>query len=459
MSIIVSQNCGAQFGWFFTTSDDSAVSFEQPQYFFDASSGEAPVVVVRTGAPAAASVDYDTEDGTATAPADYTAASDTLSYLLGDDESRTLELEFVPYGPTIERETDVLYDWIEGTTDPRNEDNGHQFGFQASGWSWRDTYAEAVADAEGRLGYSFNNTTPLGWHVTDFEVQSRVAPYIEDVVADDVVILSLHINANADTITSYITEFPGTVPGNICAAMSQGGIEPGDPRFYWTSQFADGTYFGADGGIPGMWQFSEVTGPGPTKNPPLDGLGSTHLNNCVGWPGYPKFGYFPSARGHRDTSIFVKRVPVGPPVPGSEFPDWVEDPDNYTYDEATGTIYSKQPWTKVFGSYKWLALYAEDTVGELVIRRPIGPVLPVGHADDTEAFWTAARNAAVLAGTLSSSVTTFDAQGDGNNTTYPRLAAYAWERTVTEVKYFDVVLSNPTNTLISPHATTRVYTL
>jgi len=454
--ILVSQNCGAQYGWFFTTANNGAVSFEEPEYFFAASSGEAPVIVIRTGSPAAASVDYDTEDGTATAPDDYTAASDTLTYLLDDEDPRTLELEFVPYGPVTERETDILYDWIEGMTDPRNSDNDHDFGFVRSGWTWSDTYEQAVADAEATLGYTFPSTVPLGWHVVDFEVQSRVAPYIDDVEAEDVVHLALHISRYSNLLTGTVyDDFPGTVPGNICAAMGQGGIEPGDAPFYWTSQFADGTYSGSDGGIPGVWMFSEVTGAGPTYNPPIP-VGGTTLNNCTGYP--EEFGYFPAAWGIRDIQILAKRVPVGPPIPGIEFPDWERDPDNYTQDPDTGTVYSKEPWVKVFGDYKWLGKYVEDTLGQLVVIRPQGPVLPVGHADDTEAFWTAARNAAVLAGTLPSSVNTFDAQGDGDNTTYPRVMGYAWERTFTEAKFFDVVLSNGVNTLISPHATTRVYT-
>src|SRR5439155_13197004 len=68
-------------------SDDSVISFLTSTYSVSENvlSGSAVISVIRTGATnTSVSVDYRTEDGSASAPADYSAVSDTLTFTLGE---------------------------------------------------------------------------------------------------------------------------------------------------------------------------------------------------------------------------------------------------------------------------------------------------------------------------------------------------------------------------------------
>lgn len=361
------------------------------------------------------------------------------SYVVFDDLEETerrgamsswkfeLVRQYAVYTPTSELAADVLYPWVEGSNDPRAEGNDHQYIREGLGGVLRDDLSTAIADAEAFIGFSLDDTL-LGWNTgnTDLALQ-QVSPYVEGVDPLEAEYLSLHFNEHTllvDETFSYLAD----LNPNICNMFFNEGFIPGvyPPTFYWTG-LRDSTTRAELGA--GVYRLSEGTPSGYT--PPLLPHTSTS-NNCVVF-GDGGDAVFPAYTGQYDTRISVRRVPAPPPIPsGSE--DWPVDPDDYTWDPETGEIFSKEPYTEVAGSYRWLSLFNVSTGS--VDRYPLGPVLLQGDESDVEAYWTAAYNAAVTAGDLPGGMT-YNAAGTGGITTYPRNASYAYARTYNAVAFPD----------------------
>ncbi len=353
-----------------------------------------------------------------------------MAYLVFEDYDVTdlggrppsFKVEVVRQFPAETETTDLAYDalypWIEGTGDPRHPDNTHEY-YNGSTWisSSSDALA-AIAAARDFVGYS---DSLIGWtRDVTAEVPSGSLHFVSDyevVSPDELPSLNLHYNRTA---TEYRNRTVTTPPATYCAFTDTDpptlntriwhtGIDVAGLTLY--GGFSAGTFY-ADpegGGIDAQESAS------------MDGL-----NNCTGytvlWTG--------------DLLLRVQRVPSPPPLPGSDLPDWPVNPDEYWWDEDTGQIYSKEPWVEVAGDYLVLSLYQQDDAPPFeVIRYPLGPVLELGDAASTEAYWTAARDAAVLAGYTVGS--TYQADGLGDEDTFPRYSDRAWTRTYTELTFPD----------------------
>ncbi len=306
--------------------------------------------------------------------------------------------------------SDSLFPWVSGTGDPRNPGNTHEY-YDGSTWisSSSDALA-AIAAARTFVGYSDDL---IGWtrDVTG-EVSSGSLHFVSDyevVSPDELPSLNLHYNRTA---LEYRNRTVKTPPATYCAITDTDPPPLGD-RIWHTgiSLTGDTLYGGFSAGT--FYADPEGGDIDPQELASLDGL-----NNCTGytviWTG--------------DLLLRVQRVPSSPPLPGSDLPDWPENPAEYWWDEDTGQIYSKQPWADTSGDYLALSLYEQDSSPpHEVIRYPLGPILEVGDAASTEAFWTAARNAAVLAGYTVGA--TYQADGLGDEDTFPRYVDHAWTRT------------------------------
>lgn len=420
------------------------INLEDDTYVVDDGAGSVTINIIRQGQTGAASCLYATADDTAIAPGDYTDTNGTATWANQVQGAFPVAIPIEPLDITTEWTSDILLAWVDETYDPRAELGTFEYKFDhfAAG-DWYDNLADAKADLEAISGFSVPDLV-IGWHrdsISQLEI-TTVSPMFEIAGADNE-ILVLHLNRHSGEfeLGTQVVTLPAA--GNICTTLAQGGISPGDDRFYWSGQYDNGTIYGGSA-LPGVWQFSEVVGPGPDYNPPvMAGPGASQ--NCTAYPDV--FAYFPNITGYADSFIDVRRTPQGPlGIPGTEFPDWEHCPAHFTYDIATDTLYSKEPWVRTDGEFRWLALY-EAEFGQ-VVREPMPPVRPVGHADDNEAFWTAARDAAVLAGTLSADVDTYDVQGDGDKDTYPRNAAYAWTREYKMPLRFTFSISDAVNAVI-----------
>jgi hypothetical protein len=333
------------------------------------------------------------------------------------------------YTPTTEMTTDVLPDWVEGSADPRAEGYSYDYSYDGNAYS---TYGAAKAAAEAAISYTL--TGLIGWRRgTHGTSPTEISGISESAVtALDREYLSLsHVGAE------YYNYADRTVSSGEYFGSGDTSYYPFDGFFNIGVQVNE--YVFADIGInqfktAGLAYMYQNGGGGAGDPAPTGGVdGWIGTNNCVGDFGCP----YPTGPGtvtslfQPVTDIAVRRLPAAPPLPGSNLPDWPVNPDAYRWNSATGEIFSKAPYVKTSGSYRCLALLAVSGGGtSTVIRKPLGPILPVGDPSDNEAFWTAARDAAVAAGKLPASVNLFDATGAASSLDrFPKNTPHAYTRT------------------------------
>lgn len=323
------------------------------------------------------------------------------------------------YTPTTELEYDVLYPWISGTSDPRNPDNAHEYW---DGTTWTDSASASLASIAAARTFVGYDTDIIGWtRNVASEIPSgafhRVSDY-EVVDPEELQTLNLHYNRTALEYRNR-TAFVGGATYCQIVAVDYPAI---GTRVWHTGLDASGNP-GLDTAVSGTFF---ATPSGDTSGYPQEVASGTAVNNCP----------TPTLIKTDDLQLQVRRVPSPPPIPGEDLPDWPTDPDDYTWDAGTGLIYSKAPWVETSGDYLVLSLYETDAAQPFpVIRYPLAPVLEVGDAEGTEAFWTAARDAAVLAGYAVGS--TYQADGLGDETTFPRYSDRAYTRTFVAITYGD----------------------
>lgn len=178
------------------------------------------------------------------------------------------------------------------------------------------------------------------------------------------------------------------------------------------AQFSDGVWVYDPSGNQAGGKFSGVFVWQPTLDAGVDD-GFANWNGDDGISGGPD-----AIRWYADLCVLCR--PVKQCIESPD-PDWVELPDQPGfYVDPDGAIQSTSLCEEITGSFKQLAV--EEIVlstDPTFVTIPQGPILEVGDADDTEAFWEAAYDAAVLAGTMPAGMT-YQANGLGDETTYPR---------------------------------------
>ena len=325
----------------------------------------------------------------------------------------------------IEYEPGVLYPWVSGS-DPRNPLNRHQYRDYFSGTEFASQAAAITSllaqggDASiGEPTNSLQYTNLMGWSYEAVPDQLVARMMFPAGTPDDVSNRSrvtLHYNRYTETHPTLSFELymdDGGLSGLTCANMFFNGVAVGSGKFWWSGLKEPGS---PDSNSYQFGLFELVAGIGSIS------AGGQFVNTCVQYPDVG--GNFPVAAIYYDAMVDVVRYPGPPANPCDGYPALPENPDFCVLPD--GSIEADEPWVYTAGSFKYLRGYVVQTDGDIVFT-PLGPVLPVGHADDTPAFWAAARLAALEDGYTVPS--TFDAQGDGDpETTYPVLQDHAYTR-------------------------------
>lgn len=439
-----------------TFSTENTVLLSAAEYSAVDTDGFATIIILRNGTIGEVTADYATADDTAVAPTNYTATTGTVTWPDGDSASRPVQIPIHPLPTVIEYATDVLYPWLVGhVADPRNPGNDHIYNFYTSwygsvapayhpafpSWVTPQTEQEALdqfsAEWEAELPSISVGDLHIVAHRPGQETLSVVGPY-SDVPAHERLTVELHYNEIVPTTYETYAAFDGATElvhyNGIGATASNAAY-----RVLSTGREQAPWFVGPEGSGQENAFFPAFLLNRPYATAP------TH--------------YFNGVLSTIDCVVECRRVPVAPPIPHADegLPDWDRDSD-FWYDESVDEIYSKEAWTKVVTPSRWLAKYADVGTPAVVTQYPIGPARPVGHADDTEAAWTAAYNAAVTAGTVAAGKT-FNLAGTGGVDTYPRNADYYYVRSYKLPLWFTVNLTNPVGAELVEPDTATVYIL
>jgi uncharacterized phage protein (TIGR02218 family) len=323
------------------------------------------------------------------------------------------------------RSNDVLYPWIDGDVDPRNCRNDHEY-------RWRKVYENSTPDEYGDWVGTLDEAITGGNIATDggfqiyqgwtLEGENNEMYPVYGLVPAESEILELCYN-RAAPVATY-----GNAGTTVCQLYLSQGVVVGGSLGWWSGQ--------RDNGEP--WNTFAKAGiyylvPGSIDGPVNPPDGAVFANNCVNYPPSME-GYFPAAMVVLDQRIQARRVPRTPDNPCAPqcqeaYPLVPGSPD---YCEIDVGIYERNlGWIEDEDTYKMLSIYAVNSgapVDEKVIRYPLNPAL---RSDDpnysSQAYWDAAYAAAVESGDLPGGMT-YDAEGDGDATTYPRTQDYAWVR-------------------------------
>lgn len=279
---------------------------------------------------------------------------------------------------TREYSNEVLYPWLSGAiADPRNPSNDHLYRHYNTGTP--GTYESAAQDLEDAINAYPSNLTPISmprsfpyWtNLSSTVLLSDIAPYTAVVPGEQLELYLAHFWTEFDAVANVSG---GTVPCDI---------NVGEMTLFLADVVA--TYAVAP--------YYKVGSGGCSAAPAFTYFTASASYNCASPAGSTACEF---AWGGL---IAVKRVPTAPPA---------DEDGPWLLDNA--------------GSYKALAIYEDDT-STTVLQYPLNPVRPVGHADDTEAFWETAYAAAVTAGDIAGGLT--------YGVDYPISQSFAYYRDVT----------------------------
>ncbi len=296
-----------------------------------------------------------------------------------------------------------LYPWIDGTSDPRNPFNSHEYRYGTSGpWG---SFAAAIAAAEADFGFPIT-TAPHGWSPA---TQSRISAIDSFTIEDDVVRRLRFTDARVPSAPNQYSR------AQISAAGGNPDLNPGfntlfalgasQQEFAYVSSRIALSYGGY------IYMTQDIS-----DDPPFE-TAWAGLNNCI-----PSFGCpYPggSLYGLPDVLINVRRKVSAPQDPCSG-----EQPFGDNFCVIDGLVVKEKDYVLEFGDFKWLSVYETD--GNNVIRYPLGPALRSDHPSySDETFWATFYLTAVAAGELPAGLTYSETGGGGANT-YPRFEEYAY---------------------------------
>lgn len=314
----------------------------------------------------------------------------------------------------------VVEPWVFAA-DPRNSLNTHVYSYNGNPWT-TDLSGE-LADMASDLGFA--PTVLVGWArgVQPVEDAFGGTPYITangmgvgidpNELPGSRAVLQLHYTVS--TPEGYLH---GEIASDsvLCSPFENYGLEQLD-GVYWDgySDYGGGVTSSRNRGCIVTIDY------GTTYPPPLEAWQVALIGFACN-DGEP--GEF-NPVGEYSYQIAVRRQPGPPTNPCAGKPALPENPDFCVLKD--GSIARDQEWAlvEVVNGFKALQTFSDETSGD-ISRYPVGPVLPIGHEDDTEAYWEAAYDAAVLAGTVAAGKT-YNAAGNGSpTTTYPVLQSYAY---------------------------------
>ena len=275
---------------------------------------------------------------------------------------------YQPPPTTVSYANEVLYPWVQGGADPRNPLNNHFYFYGGIGEQQPGTLCSSIDAAlaaapvtisDHLLGYTLPSSGQFGHDGTFPETP------VPNNASQDPVDLALHFNSMPVTVQnwlSYQTAFFAGTADSMADFLSQ-QTHDANGRLWWSTGDASlANHFSVP---PGVY-FADSTLSGPFITQPLFLVGSA-------W------------RCNQDVLVTCWRAP-GAPVGG------------YTLDERPYRVLqgfrTANSWPPGYTSY------VPTTANDKVLTLPLGPALPAGDPNDTEAFWTAAYNAAVAAGTM-----------------------------------------------------------
>jgi hypothetical protein len=260
----------------------------------------------------------------------------------------------------------VLYPWVEGTTDPRDSRNSHEYAGDAGFSAWDADISDGLATLESRFGRPFlagglDDEYIHGWSTSS--TPGGVNP-CTPFTSDDRV--ELYLSLNSLPITGVCDgEIPDT--GSLCSSFEDYfGIQA---VVWWNGDWAGHSNQGR-----GFWVRI------------LDGESESSY-----FGGYSQAGSFAcgSPAGTlqllSDQELAVRRSLVPPSGCAGGTP--LANAPGYCV--IDGVVMRAINWEQVGGS--WHVLRAYDDDGTYVTAYPVGPARPSTHAEyNDQDFWEAA---------------------------------------------------------------------
>jgi hypothetical protein len=284
---------------------------------------------------------------------------------------------------------EVLYPWDETSADPRDPR-----GILAGGYLYRASYSypinsagwpDSLSTTLAALSYDPSVTPyprpltddPKAWSIAGTAAGSGLNPYGAFTTERVQVFVQFNSMSGAYSVVDEIPDFSNNAEISIYNYLSLGQV------IWWSGRTDTGA-----GTYSGYWTRVPY---GHTESEYFEGQTES---------GTPSF----DLQVLNNRALFVARIPCAPPPIYYGLPD--APLAGYALQED-GTYILKAEWEYVASSVKVLQKYTDDGSGvtPTVTKYPLGPVRPSGHADDTEAFWEAAYDAAVIDGTMAGGLT------------------------------------------------------
>lgn len=318
----------------------------------------------------------------------------------------------------------ALYPWLANAYDPRNCMNDHEYLYAGIGGTWVNTLAEAIAQAEADIGYTLN-VNSNSWAYDDYTgTTDRIPEGAAGISPGEAEVLKMFFNKYAPQYIRATLPAPGVPPNHTLCAPVNVEMPEGPDWVWWSGWYDNETAQGGLGSTPVL-----ITNRAQSGTIVLPDPDSHHVISCDGPEQTPDGLGNSRVFGINDIVVRVRRKQRAPDNPCN--PRCDEDapyealPGDARYclppDGGIARNLAYTILTAAGGTFKALSIYNVDGIADLVDRYPLNPVLR--STDDNfsdEEFWTAAYDAAVLAGDLPGGMT-YDAEGNGDETTYPRL--------------------------------------
>lgn len=251
---------------------------------------------------------------------------------------------------------EVLYPWLDTLGNPCDGRNNYTY----SGFADGTTLAQVLAsfDAAKPNGPSHFVLTHGDPSQTECALQAPGDPNVVAFLNQGDAHTTLHINRYEPDRVFLLDE----IAGLNCGTAPRG-------IFFYTG---------------GHWGHGNADVMFMTEEQQCSGMNTDLFDSCLGC-GNPPDIYFTE-----DNLVEAHRLPAAPPNPCDE---GVSIPGLGAFCASGGVLYPSTAW--VLDDTQNYHVLQQFVPGDDDTRYPLGPALPVGHAQDTEDYWTAAYLEAV----------------------------------------------------------------